>query len=155
MANPMSFTNTFWCKIKKLVFLNTSRSCTRRFPNFINRKWIRENYRFKYKGSWNFRYYIFKRYIYTSTCFFCVSFDNNYFKKNLFQGLMVLPPCTDQGTSHYQWLVIPFNYRSLETNCILLIIMHFFQIIALIFWWIWFISILGKCYGNSLRLQIN
>ena len=25
---------------------------------------------------------------------------------------MVLPPCTDQGTSPYQGLVIPFNYRS-------------------------------------------
>jgi len=26
---------------------------------------------------------------------------------------MVLPPCTDQGISHYQWLDIPFIYRSL------------------------------------------
>jgi len=25
---------------------------------------------------------------------------------------MVLPPCTDQGTSPYQGLVMPFNYRS-------------------------------------------
>ena len=25
---------------------------------------------------------------------------------------MVLPPCTDQGTSPYQGLVIPFNYKS-------------------------------------------
>ena len=25
---------------------------------------------------------------------------------------MVLPPCTDQGISPYQGLVIPFNYRS-------------------------------------------
>ena len=46
---------------------------------------------------------------------------------------MVLPPCTDQGTSPYQGLVMPFNYRSKISNCILLTIKHFFQNIALIF----------------------
>ena len=45
----------------------------------------------------------------------------------------MLPPCTDQGTSPYQGLVMPFNYRSNYYKLYLLIINHFFQIIALIF----------------------
>jgi len=53
---------------------------------------------------------------------------------------MVLPPCTDQGTSPYQGLVMPFNYRSNNYKLYLSRIKHFFQIIALIFCLLWSIS---------------
>ena len=46
---------------------------------------------------------------------------------------MVLPPCTDQGTSPYQGLVMPFNYRSNYYKLYFINNNAFFQIIALIF----------------------
>ena len=46
---------------------------------------------------------------------------------------MVLPPCTDQGISPYQGLVMPFNYRSNNHKFYLTNNRAFFQIIALIF----------------------
>ncbi len=46
---------------------------------------------------------------------------------------MVLPPCTDQGTSPYQGLVMPFNYRSNNHKLYFFNNKAFFQIIALIF----------------------
>ena len=54
---------------------------------------------------------------------------------------MVLPPCTDQGISPYQGLVMPFNYRSDYHKLYFINNNAFFQIIALIFCVIWFISI--------------
>ena len=46
---------------------------------------------------------------------------------------MVLPPCTDQGISPYQGLVIHLTTGAFGTNRVILRIAHFFQIIALIF----------------------
>ena len=46
---------------------------------------------------------------------------------------MVLPPCTDQGTSPYQGLVMPFNYKSDGYELYNINNKAFFQIIALIF----------------------
>jgi len=45
----------------------------------------------------------------------------------------VLPPCTDQGISPYQGLVIPFNYRSIYLDLFFIQYKAFFQNIALIF----------------------
>ena len=46
---------------------------------------------------------------------------------------MVLSPCTDQGTSPYQGLVMPFNYKSDDYELYIINNKAFFQIIALIF----------------------
>ena len=55
------------------------------------------------EDSWNNRYYFFSRYLFTNFSFFWISFIINFFKKTFLQKLiMVLPPCTDQGISHYQ-----------------------------------------------------
>ena len=60
---------------------------------------------------------------------------------------MVPPSRIELEINPYHGHVMPFNYRGLKTNCILLIITHFFQIIALIFWLIWFISNSGIFMG--------
>ena len=46
---------------------------------------------------------------------------------------MVLSPCTDQGTSPYQGLIMPFNYKSNNHKSYFIDNNAFFQIIALIF----------------------
>ena len=65
---------------------------------------------------------------------------------------MVLPPCTDQGTSPYQGLVMPFNYRSKYHKLYLMNNKAFFSNYCLNFLFIMIYIYLGNFYGNSLRL---
>ena len=67
---------------------------------------------------------------------------------------MVLPPCTDQGISPYQGLVMPFNYRSKYHKLYFIDIKAFFTNYCLNFLNNMIYIYLRKFYGHSLRLQI-
>ena len=65
---------------------------------------------------------------------------------------MVLPPCTDQGISPYQGLVIPFNYRSNYSKLYFIANKAFFSNYCLNFFKNMIYIYLRKIYGHSLRL---
>ena len=65
---------------------------------------------------------------------------------------MVLPPCTDQGISPYQGLVMPFNYRSDYLELYFIDNKAFFSNYCLNFLKNMIYIYRRKTYGNSLRL---
>ena len=65
---------------------------------------------------------------------------------------MVLPPCTDQGTSPYQGLVMPFNYRSDYHKLYFIDNNAFFTNYCLNFFDNMIYILLRILYGHSLRL---
>ena len=67
---------------------------------------------------------------------------------------MVLPPCTDQGISPYQGLVMPFNYRSKYHKLYFIDNKALFSNYCLNFLINMIYIYLRKFYGHSLRLQI-
>ena len=65
---------------------------------------------------------------------------------------MVLPPCTDQGTSPYQGLVMPFNYRSNYKKLYFINNKAFFSNYCLNFFFNMFYIFIKLNYGHTLRL---
>ena len=65
---------------------------------------------------------------------------------------MVLPPCTDQGISPYQGLVMPFNYRSNYQKLYFINNKAFFSNYCLNFFFNMFYILIKLNYGNTLRL---
>ena len=65
---------------------------------------------------------------------------------------MVLPPCTDQGTSPYQGLVMSINYRSDYHKLYFIDNKAFFSNYCLNFLMNMIYIYLRKLYGHSLRL---